>query len=272
MKRFRYHYENSVTFSSPVKAHTWLQRCLPRYEQFQRPETTHFCAEAGEENFAPIPFQERLDGLGNPLRYGHVQDRHTAFRIVSDGIVRQTPYRICDSSHGMFLAATALTAPGPEMLEAVRSLPRPHENFGAVFTHLSSTLNTALAAASAVHDTMTYAPGTTDVATPAAVAFARKNGVCQDYAHIVIGMVRCLGIPARYVCGFLPGEGATHAWVEVFDNGVWRGLDPTHNRLIDYGCIKVAHGRDSDDCPVNRGIFTGLAKQQQHIVIKVEAS
>ena len=122
----------------------------------------------------------------------------------------------------------------------------------------------------AVQAHMQYAPGVTGVSTTAAQAYELGQGVCQDYAHILLSLLRCSGIPARYACGYLAGEGAGHAWVEFFDQGVWRGLDPANNRLLSCGCIKVAHGRDSADCPVNRGVFTGRAAQQNTLAIKVE--
>ena len=78
------------------------------------------------------------------------------------------------------------------------------------------------------------------------------------------------GIGARYVCGFMQGEGVTHAWVEVYCNGYWLALDPTHNRKIEYGYIKLAQGRDAADCPVNRGVFTGSAIQTTHVEVIVE--
>ena len=117
---------------------------------------------------------------------------------------------------------------------------------------------------------MDYAPGSTSVATTAAQAVELGRGVCQDYAHITLALMRDAGIPSRYVCGFIPGEGATHAWVEWFDSGLWLALDPTHDRAVEYGFIKLAHGRDSSDCPVNRGIFTGRVQQSNSVSIKVE--
>ena len=81
---------------------------------------------------------------------------------------------------------------------------------------------------------------------------------------------RAAHIPARYVNGFIEGEGATHAWVEVYDDGAWWGIDPTHNRPIEWGYIKLSHGRDAEDCPVNRGVFTGAASQTAEIRVIVE--
>ena len=78
------------------------------------------------------------------------------------------------------------------------------------------------------------------------------------------------GIPARYVAGMLIGEGASHAWVEVYDNERWYGLDPTNMLEVNEEHIKISNGRDYGDCILNQGIMTGIAKQDQEVEILVE--
>jgi len=118
----------------------------------------------------------------------------------------------------------------------------------------------------AVHDHVTYEPGTSHVADGAAEAWENRRGVCQDLAHVAIAGIRGLGIPARYVSGYLcpvadlpvgdTASGESHAWVEWWD-GAWVGADPTN--LRDVGCdhIIVARGRDYDDVPPMRGVYQG---------------
>ena len=270
MKRFSYRYESRISFSSPVSVHSWHLRCLPREEQFQRsglraglPAQTAGQLRIEAEDPTGRAFGAAVsngrDAFGNAVQYGCIIPAHTGLRIVAEGIVMQTPYRICGTVHGMYAAPSAFTqldAGLKGLLSGVSTLGSPTE--------------TARRLSSAVHRHMSYAPGSTGVQTSAAQAFAQAQGVCQDYAHILIALLRASGIPARYVCGYLSGAGATHAWVEYFDSGVWYALDPTHDRAVDYGCIKIAHGRDSADCAVNRGIFTGNTLQQNSISIKVE--
>lgn len=131
-------------------------------------------------------------------------------------------------------------------------------------------LDYALRLSEKIHDYMCYAPGTTQINTTAMEAFQQQKGVCQDYAHILIALCRACGIPARYVNGFMQGTGVTHAWVEVLVNNEWRGIDPTNNQLIEYGYIKLAHGRDALDCRVNRGVYTGHPTEQTEIRVIVE--
>ena len=93
--------------------------------------------------------------------------------------------------------------------------------------------------------------------------------MCQDYTHIMLGLCRHLGIPARYVAGFMIGEGATHAWLEVYARGHWIGIDPTNNRVVDDMYIKMSEGRDASDCIIDKGVFFGNVQQKQSVFVKV---
>lgn len=112
----------------------------------------------------------------------------------------------------------------------------------------------------------TYAPNTTTATTHVREVLAVKGGVCQDFAHLMIGLCRAIGIPARYVSGYLyngagshlRGTQASHAWCEIFVPGRgWFGLDPTNNTLADDRHIKIATGRDYHDAAPVSGYFDG---------------
>ena len=263
MKRFSFRYETRTSLSAPVTAHSWLLRALPRNEAFQSVEweSLRVSAVLPDGRSMDAPIGTRLDAFGSRVQFGFIAEAHSGMSMVAEGIVSQSPCRIPGTAHGMYSAPTALTSPSDSMLALLRSLELDTSN---------TTEEKARRIASAVHGRMDYVPGSTSVATTAAQAFELGRGVCQDYAHITLALMREAGIPARYVCGFIPGEGATHAWVEWFDSGLWLALDPTHDRAVEYGFIKLAHGRDSADCPVNRGIFTGRVQQSNSVSIKVE--
>ena len=127
----------------------------------------------------------------------------------------------------------------------------------------------AWALAQAVRARMTYIPGETGVATTAAQAFASGRGVCQDFAHIYLPLARRSGLTARYASGLPVGEGASHAWCEVWLDGVWTGIDPTRGRWTDDGYIRFNVGRDFADCPMERGVFLGLTGQRQTVFMRV---
>ncbi|GAC1305746.1 MAG: transglutaminase family protein [Vulcanimicrobiaceae bacterium] len=109
---------------------------------------------------------------------------------------------------------------------------------------------------------MRYVAGSTDVETTAAMAFARRRGVCQDYAHVAIALARHGGLAARYVSGHLLGEGGTHAWIELLvragdgAGAVVLAYDPTHGRRVDMRYVAVALGRDYADVAPTSGVFT----------------
>lgn len=100
-------------------------------------------------------------------------------------------------------------------------------------------------------------------------ALEQGGGVCQDESHVMIALCRLSGITARYVAGFLYGEGESHAWVEVLHDGHWYGLDPTNAIPAGEKHIRIAVGRDVGDCPMNSGIFYGSADQTIQVKVKV---
>lgn len=116
---------------------------------------------------------------------------------------------------------------------------------------------------------MRYTPGVTTVQTTAEQAFAAGAGVCQDYAHILLSLCRIEHIPCRYVVGLLLGEGASHAWTEIWDSGRWYALDPTNDLIVDDQHIKISSGRDYQNCIINQGLFIGQARQEQQVCASV---
>lgn len=136
----------------------------------------------------------------------------------------------------------------------------------------------ALAVSHAVRDALEYVPGVTAVHTPAADAWAARTGVCQDMAHLVTGALRSIGIPARYVSGYLnplrdgePGRtvvGESHAWVEWWA-GEWTAYDPTNRVPAGEQHVVLGRGRCYDDVPPLRGIFAGAGTQSLEVEVRI---
>ncbi len=135
---------------------------------------------------------------------------------------------------------------------------------------------------SAINSAFEYTPNTTRVDSPIGEALRMREGVCQDYAHITITLARQLGIPCRYVSGYLyqpvrsqdrsTGE-ATHAWVEAYLPGLgWVGFDPTNNTTTDERHIRVAIGRDYADVPPTRGVYRGKAESELAVTVRIAPS
>ena len=163
---------------------------------------------------------------------------------------------------------TALTAPDDRVKAAARAIR------SQASTHTESV--------ELAHDwaaqSITYRVGVTGTQTPAAMALHIGQGVCQDYAHIMLSLLRCLEIPARYVSGHLIGEGPPHAWVEVLpvDSSADQpaglmAFDPTHHRRVGHNYITVAVGRDFGDVTSTSGVFSGSATGKLHWSKQAEA-
>jgi transglutaminase-like putative cysteine protease len=117
-----------------------------------------------------------------------------------------------------------------------------------------------------------YESNSTHVHTHMNELLRDQRGVCQDFAHLLIGLCRVLKIPARYVSGYLATEAAsaTHAWVEVFIPGHgWRGLDPTHDRQIGETYVKIGNGRDYADVPPISGNYRGTLERRMTVDVKI---
>ena len=141
-------------------------------------------------------------------------------------------------------------------------------------------LATAVALRSRLHELFDYIPGTTAVDSPIERILDSREGVCQDYAHVMASILRGWGIPTRYVSGYLGPDleregdvttGESHAWVESWLPGVgWIGFDPTNDTQCDVRHIRVAVGRDYADVPPTRGVFRGSAESMLRTRVTIE--
>src|SRR5262245_6860589 len=145
---------------------------------------------------------------------------------------------------------------------------------------------TVLSLMHALHRSLKYERGATDVRTTAPEALNLGRGVCQDFAHIMLAACRAVGIPARYVSGYLynpksdsladsaqpNGQAASHAWIDAFVNqSAWLSVDPTHDCLQTMNYVRVAVGRDYSDVPPTRGLYKGQAKESLDVKVAVSA-
>jgi transglutaminase-like putative cysteine protease len=159
-----------------------------------------------------------------------------------------------------YLGVTGLTAPNDQIAAAARYIQAQSDQ---PRTQAEQALEWTASA-------IAYHLGVTGTQTPAAMALHLGQGVCQDYAHIMLALLRTLHLPARYVSGHLLGEGAPHAWVEVLvpesadTPAEWIAYDPTHRRQTTPNYITVAVGRDFADVTATSGVFSGAATGKLH--------
>lgn len=166
------------------------------------------------------------------------------------------------------LGQSVRTAPHPEVAEIARSIAAQHDDPGRA----------AHAIAEAIGDAVEYMPGITGVHSTGAEAWTERKGVCQDITHITLGALRSVGIPARYVSGYLHPKphaevgvavtGESHAWVEWF-SGSWQGFDPTNGVEIGDRHVYVGRGRDYNDVPPLRGVYAGPFKSQLYVKVTI---
>lgn len=259
MKKLRFRYSLRIEFDAPITQHSFTVRSTVQSDERQN---------VLQQNIHILPKEflcENRDSFGNIYFFGKAKKPHNVFEVVTKGIVltglaegtkAEEEYKL-----GMFVSQTDYTKPNEELKEFFlkAGLGDKGTNLEKSF-RIMENLKTNFA----------YVQGITDISTTAAQAFTLKKGVCQDYSHIMLSLCRMAGIPCRYVVGMLIGEGLSHAWVEIEDNGMWVGLDPTNGTQVFENHIKISHGRDYTDCLINQGVFTGDARQTQNVSVSVQ--
>lgn len=256
MKHLSFSFQTTVSFSEPVSDHSFVLRCVPATNDAQvAPHCT--------VDLAPrTSYALQRDPFSNTLVVGCIEEPHDSFTYGTSGKATvDFSRRVTRPAHPMYRFPSPLAKMSEELDEFLGSC---NLRFG------TSPRTACELLMHAVHDAMAYEPGTTNVRTTAAEAFAQRSGVCQDYAHILIALLRACGIPARYATGLTIGEGATHAWVQAHLDGLWVGLDPTRDVLVDEGYLVMSRGRDWSDCPIERGVFQGAVDQTQTVSMRVE--
>jgi transglutaminase-like putative cysteine protease len=163
-----------------------------------------------------------------------------------------------------------------------RLIPREPRLVELADPYQAASADDAFAAAQAlsslVHREFAYIPDSTTTTTTVADLLDGRAGVCQDFAHVLIGLCRVVGLPARYVSGYVgahdEGEGrsvtASHAWAEIYTSTHgWRGFDPANNLLASELHVKMAVGRDYGDVPPTHGTFRGVATASLAVEVSV---
>ena len=267
------------TYSSPISESVMEVRMQPRTEWAQR------CLRF---DLAPVPRARVLsyeDPLGNVVHHFDVPNRHGRLLLTADAVVEVLPAAEVPDAVPMSAwdSLDDIAASGRQWenlafsqfvpdVPALRAFAR-ETGAGRDVDPLTMLrqLNTT------VFDSFEYAQQSTRVDSTIEDALESRAGVCQDFAHVMLGVVRMLGIPSRYVSGYLMPdradrsiEGATHAWIEAWLPEVgWVGFDPTNNTLALERHVRVAIGRDYSDVPPTRGVFKGRAASELSVSVSV---
>jgi len=271
--RFRY--------SAPVRESITEVRMQPRSEGAQR------CLSFKLQTTPAARVFSYTDSFGNIVHHFDLPAPHRQTTITAEAVVLLPPAPWLPESlpveawdelddltaaedHWDFLAPSAFARPTPLLADLAREVNARRR---ADPLSLLRDLNAHIS------DIFEYAPDHTEVDSPIDVALEARKGVCQDFAHIMIALVRPLGIPCRYVSGYLyhrredhdrSAQDATHAWVETLLPGLgWVGFDPTNNLIAGERHIRTAVGRDYADVPPSRGVYKGRAESSLEVGVKV---
>lgn len=231
---------------------------------------------------SPRARQQRYrDYWGTQVVSFDVHAPHTELEVVATSVVETADALAPPEAAGWdLLRSDAVRDRHVELLvPSARALPDAALLAVAQDVKAGRPYETMMEAVERVHDHVAYRPGTTGVSTSAVEAWQLGAGVCQDIAHVSLAVLRALGIPARYVSGYLhPGgpdalvgetvRGESHAWVEVW-LGRWWGFDPTNAVPAGERHVVVARGRDYSDVPPLKGVYSGGGSQSLGVVVEV---
>ena len=274
----RQHYR--YTYNGPVWDVKQRLIMIPPRQDGDQQVLMHDLAIRGYEGEAEVTwigdaFGNRVANVSVP-RVPHAVDFEATFQVERDATLSSTrrpaPWKL-DGRLSRYLQPTALTAPNEVLRDAAQEIFRasddPRERAERAHNWASGSI--------------TYQYGVTGYTTPAAMALHFEKGVCQDFAHILLALLRLLTIPCRYVSGHMLGEGAPHAWVEALIADVATpseveviAYDPTHHRRTRMDYITVATGRDFADVTPTSGTYGGpalgkLASTKQAEIVELSA-
>jgi len=281
--RFDIRYRTRFTYEPAVsESHNELRAC-PVTDEFQRLVTYRVGVAPPAR---PLSFTDywgtRVDAFG-------VRLPHRSLEVVAEATVETSPRPVVTYTAVIDdLNDVDFIARHHEFLQATRHTEWDDELLKLATDTVADTGPDVVLAAFGIHDlvraSLRYEKGATDIGTPVAEVYRIGAGVCQDYAHLAVALCRSVGIPARYVSGYLfSADDATaertdkpvvhvqtHAWVEVaVPDAGWMSLDPTNGREVGELHVKVGHGRDYDDVSPFRGVHHGTTTVDLEAAVEI---
>lgn len=292
MTLYRIRHQTSYVYQYPVLHAHHLAHLRPRRLDYQSPRRSFL-------EIAPAPRDQHRqeDYFGNDCDVLEVLSPHERLEVVAVSEVevrdRATLAHIAEGpckSLKWRRAAEQLAAEQRLLFARefcfdsplVRAHPVLHEYAAPSFGEGRPLLAAVLELNDRVHSDFRYEPASTDVSTPLAQVMRERRGVCQDFAHVMLGCLRSMGLAARYVSGYLEtmpppgqprlvGNDASHAWVAAFVPGLgWLDLDPTNALLPNQSHITVACGRDFSDVSPLKGVVLGGGRHSVKVGVDVQ--
>lgn len=287
----RYHIIHSTIcqYDSPVSVCHYHAKLIPRRLPFQN-------CPWHEMSIRPEPLHRyvRQDAYGNATMYFEIEGSHEELEVISKSYVELDPYPVpnVDLSPRWEMIRDACqsetwnTAAAASEFVCESPLIRTNSELRAYalqcFPQNEPVLRGVMTLCHRIYTDFTFDPTATHAATPIEEAWAKKRGVCQDYAQVMIASLRSIGLPARYVSGYLEtlpppgkqklvGADASHAWLSVWCGETlgWIDVDPTNDILPSMRHVTLAWGRDYSDVSPLRGVTLGAGNQKILVAVDV---
>ena len=252
MRTVDFYFSAKLTFDDYVHDHSFALRVIP-------PETETQHIRSCSLNISPYTSTvQTCDAFGNNVTAGFIRDDHRFLDFEIKGTAEVYTDRFRTDYMPCYLYPSEYTKAD----EAIRAFYREAKE-GCKSSDIQER---AEYFCDLLSDVMEYRKGETDTDTTAAEAFFLKAGVCQDFSHVLISVLRLDGISCRYIAGLAFCDGETHAWVEYWDGSCWRGIDPANNCPVNDGYLVISQGRDFRDCAIDRGVMFGTYTRQMQLV------
>jgi len=266
-------HKTELSYAEPISESVMELRMAPRNDGQQTVRT--FGLAVGPE----APVFEHLDWQGNRAHHFSIVDVHDKVVIVASSLVDTHLRRLRLEELTDTLPLPSLGHRNQDFLLShgpVQRDPRLSqfaEHLGILTEKRASVV--LLSVTERLRELVSYTKGVTTSATSVSDVLDLGKGVCQDYAHVALAIFRMLGVPSRYVSGYLfkpqSAELETHAWVEAFvPSAGWIGLDPTHGEVASEAHVAVAAGRSYADVPPNRGVYRGGAEERIEVSVRIQ--
>lgn len=287
--RYRVVHETRYTYQSVVTLSQQYLHMTPRCFPYQQTESHRIWVDPAEEDGV-----DGIDYFGNGTRHIAITAPHKMLLVHAESTVTLTPRCALAQIKGTLpwenLRDTMQQVRNAATQEACRYLyDSPHVNCSAELEHYARIsymagrpqLDAALDLTQRIFDEFEFDAKATEISTPLEAVLKGRRGVCQDFAQLMIGCLRSLGLPARYVSGYILthppagqprmiGADASHAWVSVFCPGLgWVDFDPTNRSLVQCEHITLGWGRDFSDVTPMRGIVLGGGEQELEVRVTV---
>jgi transglutaminase-like putative cysteine protease len=265
-------HESRFTYAEAVEEAVAEVRMEPVSDAHQTCRSFHLAVSP------PTEVNRYQDGFGNRVHHFNVLGAHDQVRILAAAVVETHPrphnptscqavYPLDSDQLGLeevdFVRFRGPVRPSPRLAPVLDAL-RPFS--GAPLGDL------VLRVSHYIHDRFEYARDVTLASSPVDDLLEQGKGVCQDFTHLMIAVMRSFGVPARYVSGYVHrpnSESQSHAWCEVWLPALgWVGVDPTNDCAVTEHFIKVAVGRDFTDVPPNKGVYRGRAQEGIHVRVE----